>query len=365
MKSSTVARRRAFTLIELLVVIAIIAVLIALLLPAVQAAREAARRAQCTNQLKQIGLAQHNFLEVRGHFPVGVLCCIDSPTNPDKHGTYGNNGLGATWSYYLLPYLEQQGIYDGMSIYNDGHQWGWPGVGRANTLITSTDPTDRNIAASETVLTVFRCPSLTAPDRIYDVSTDAYTVQRRPPGSYVGNSSGSITQDWTREGEQAQIEMFKGTATYNNETADGLFRTQYHRRIAEVSDGLSNTVMVGEVRPDPRPGLPNVPEDESNRRSSRSAHKDHWYIGGDDADVLRDLSEYLGSTAIPINFPKQRLGTLDWGKYEMSYSSDHPGGANFLMGDGSVRFIKQTINDRVFRALGTVGGGEVISADSY
>jgi prepilin-type N-terminal cleavage/methylation domain-containing protein/prepilin-type processing-associated H-X9-DG protein len=364
--------RPAFTLIELLVVIAIIAVLIGLLLPAVQSAREASRRAQCTNNLKQYGIALHNFHLPNEHFPVGAL--KDAPCPKHNYEINGTQGLGATWGTFLLPYMEQQALFDALSIYCEGDQWAWPGAGRPNVVITSSDPTDRNIAAQETMISITRCPSAAIPDRIFDVSTDNWAVTRRVPGTYIGNCSGSIIADWVdqpvgnRSDDETQREMFMGTLTVNGQTADGFFRTKFTRSFKEITDGASSTIVIGEALPDPKPGIPNVPEDRYNGRLAARglpAQKDHWPIGGDDPDVLRDMSEVYGSTAIRINHPKVPVRDRAWAQYEMSYGSAHPGGANFLLLDGSVRFIKDTISLPVFRALGTIQGAEVISSDQF
>jgi prepilin-type N-terminal cleavage/methylation domain-containing protein/prepilin-type processing-associated H-X9-DG protein len=346
-----------FTLIELLVVIAIIGVLIAILLPAVQSAREAARRAQCVNNLKQQGIALHNWHDINKHFPVGSL--LDEKT--------GSNGLGVTWSAFILPQLENQQLFDALSIYDDRHQWAEPGSGRPSASVTSVDATDRNIAAEETVVQVFRCPSAAIPLHIFDVSTDFWAVQKRVPATYLGNCSGSILADWGTT-DLIQREMFKGKANVNGQTADGVFRTQYTTRFSDLTDGTSSTVMVGEALPDPVASSPNVGEDPTNgRQASRGfpCNKDHWSIGGDDADFTRDMSEFFGSTAIVINHPKVPTTNPTWPQYEMSYGSAHPGGANFLFSDGSVRFLKSAVALPVFRALGTVQGGEVASSDQY
>ncbi|MFO0888460.1 MAG: DUF1559 domain-containing protein [Isosphaeraceae bacterium] len=364
--------RGGFTLIELLVVIAIIAVLIAFLLPAVQSAREAARRIQCANNLKQLGLALHNFLLPNQHFPVGAIKDAACPRGGSESS--GRQGRGATWGYFLLPYVEQQAVFDAVSPYCDGDQWAWPGAGRPDATITSGDPTDRNIAAQETVMGVFRCPSASVPEHVLDVSTDGWTVTRRVPGTYLGNCSGSITADWVDRAsgklseDETQRAMFMGTLTVNGQTADGFFRTKLARQMKEITDGTGGTVAIGEALPDPIPGTLEVAEDRYNGRlSSRGlrAQKDHWPIGGDDPDVLRDMSEVFGSTAIPINHPEVPARNRAWAQYEMSYSSAHPGGANFLLVDGSVRFIRETIDAAVFRSLGTIRGAEVVSGDQY
>jgi prepilin-type processing-associated H-X9-DG protein len=135
--------------------------------------------------------------------------------------------------------------------------------------------------------------------------------------------------------------------------------------LVNVTDGLSNTLMIGEAEPDSL--LPSIGNTQENANAGR---KDHWYIGGDDFDNWEgtDWSEQGGSTAVRINYPRpDRTSTtwsdtdLNWAAYEVSFGSRHSGGANFVMGDGSVRFIRDGINPRTFSAMGTRAGGEVIS----
>ncbi len=359
--------RTGFTLIELLVVIAIIAILISLLLPAVQSAREAARRSQCQNNLKQIGLAVHQVHDTTGAFPVGSYF-------PEWEG----NGSGPVWSAYLLPYLEQNNLFDRLSL-DPGHfgdQWAQPGRGLTDANIESDWPTERNIAGCETVLDVFRCPSADAPEHLFDNSVSNWVVRERVPSTYLANCSGTISQDWVTEGVDGMSEnmtqrmMFFGELVVEGQTADGIFRTKNTTGFEKIVDGTSQTVMVGEALFDLEmlPGIPGVPEDASNGRRGGfgfPTNKDHWFIGGDDADVTQDMSEYFGSTAIPINYRRPQLGDPDFGVWEMSYSSAHPGGANFLMADGSVRFLQESIAPATFSALDTVKGREVISDDQY
>lgn len=332
-------QRSGFTLIELLVVIAIIAVLIGLLLPAVQKVREAANRMTCTNNLKQIGLALHNFHDTHGGFPMG-----------------GEMEVGGMWSGFILPYIEQDNIFKALTFQEDATlnaQWARE-VAHPNASITSPDPTERNIAACETLLKIYRCPSAALPEHLPDGSTwiPVWFVARRVPASYLGCVSGRVKHD---QGSIYELDgIFTAKAPPNNRVARA---GMANIRFADIKDGTSNTIAVGEAVPDT--SIPGITREDPELNRGR---KDHWYIGSDDLDnwTGTDWSECLGSTGVPMNMPRVLPGDPSFGAYEISYGSRHPGGGNFLFGDGSVRFIQQTIDMATWRALGSRSGGEVL-----
>ena len=362
-------RRRAFTLIELLVVISIIAVLIALLLPAVQSAREAARRAQCTNNLKQLGVGLHNIYTSENRFPPGA------------------NDNGAMWSAWLTPYFEQTALNAAMWLLPEGNNWddgtktpykGNPDGSNSNGDWASADPgfanarigvqgyaggnsgpaTERNIAACETVINILRCPSAALPEHVYSPSYENWIVQKRVPSSYAVNASGTAVQLY----QDTDLLNANGAFQYEQTINGAPVGNRLH--IQEFTDGLSNTIFIGEEYYQLKPSYTAAEYDLQGVARRKAV----WEFGSDSLDCQYGMNEAFGSTGVPINLkspgPNVNSGAA-LEAYIASFGSLHPGGANFLMGDGSVRFIKQTINPVTYTALGTRAGGEAVSADSY
>jgi prepilin-type N-terminal cleavage/methylation domain-containing protein/prepilin-type processing-associated H-X9-DG protein len=359
-----VRSRRGFTLIELLVVIAIIAILIGLLLPAVQKVREAAARSQCQNNLKQLGIALHSFHDTQEGWPLGA-----------------EFNVGSGWTAFILPYLEQDSAFKGLTFREDGianDQWAAPLPGITGD-ITSTNASARNIGLCELKFKLFLCPSSPMQEGIPDISGDNWIVQRRMPANYLGCVSGVITND-RRPVSATRPWSGANGQTEDIHTLDGIFiAKQAHQRITfnnvpyggmssgvrmtSITDGTSNTIAVGEAMSD-RFAVPEMATIRENN-ASMMGRKDHWAIGSDDVDTSNqgDMSEFLGSTACKMNAPRVAPGTAAFAEYELSFGSMHTGGANFLMGDGSTRFIRDSINRATFSAMGTRAGGEVISND--
>ena len=309
-------RRRGFTLIELLVVIAIIAILIALLLPAVQQAREAARRASCKNNMKQIGLGLHNYHDTYRTFPFGF----------DERETL--------WTATILPQVEQNNLHQTL-IWSESGAGNWSANGSPNE------------AACGTLIPVFRCPSMAVAEHVSSNSG----IPGRVPISYRAVSGGNAVSD-----DLSTIPSGHPAIALELQTGlDGAFYGCSSTRIRDITDGTTNTVLIGENYTDP------------TYVKDRQA-MDFWQFGapstggwdcrtGDRGGT--EYSEGLGSTYWHLN-SRKRFPTLHGVIMELTFGSYHPGGAHFTMGDGSVRFINENINLNTLRALGSISGGEVL-----
>ena len=371
--------RRGFTLIELLVVIAIIAVLIALLLPAVQSAREAARRAQCTNNLKQLALALHNYSTATGAFPPG----IDNTTAYLGQAPPGSLATWTAWSAQalLLPYVEQTPLYNAANF-----NWSCCYVsGQA-------DRTNRTIY--NTRIAGFLCPSdgIAGQQNInnYFGSIGTSTIQYPGDGNTTGifrvynsvNSCASVTIASVTDGTSNTIAFGEGIVG------------DYGKNSSYRGNGMSGAAdPSGGVVPNTMPGN-NSESDPKNVLAALQACNAFWRTpalascSGYPACDMVGLKQYNGqlwalgergytlfNTIVPPNsqqYPWRscRLGAsclscAPEGSSFINATSYHPGGCNFAFSDGSVRFIKDSVDMRTYQALGTRAGGEVISSDSY
>jgi prepilin-type N-terminal cleavage/methylation domain-containing protein/prepilin-type processing-associated H-X9-DG protein len=341
---------KGFTLIELLVVIAIISVLIALLLPAVQSAREAARRASCTNNLKQIGLALHNYEEAMNVFPPGYVSSIDQTKldacNQDAEDQLCvDRGSGWAWGSMILPFMEQQPLYNSINF---------------NLSVAFRD----NDTCSLTSLGAHLCPSDDGPS-VVPVFKDPPDPNK--PGSFNATNIVDTLSRGNYVGMYGIGEICAQSGALdspNNNGAGplgqhaGIFYRNSATRIAAITDGTSNTIAVGE-------------------RSHNLSYVT-W--------VARSIDGWLGKTSLveggtdlfnasPEECWTQIMGPAgledgtrtinDARAHVEDYWSRHPGGANMLFADGSVHFLKSSISPVPWRAMATRAFGEVISADSY
>jgi prepilin-type N-terminal cleavage/methylation domain-containing protein/prepilin-type processing-associated H-X9-DG protein len=306
-------RRRGFTLIELLVVIAIIAILISLLLPAVQKVREAAARAQCSNNLKQWGLAGHNYHSANERFPPGI-----NKGFPDTAHRFN-------WVVALLPFVEQDNQYQ---RYNQT-----PATWGTNVIDPATNAVGGPNAPIAFSFKTMVCPS------------DAGM-----PGSFKDTTQ-SPPQQWALISYKANA----GTVSYPNgaETQDGLFWVGHAGvRIGEITDGTSNTLFIGER---------NSWDPIYDRYTGDLLHYWGWaYYASNAGDVLSGTSVPL-NFLLPANFPTlpQAQQVLLVVQRRGGFGSGHTGGANFALADGSVRFIPNSIAPGTYAGLGTRSGGEV------
>ena len=318
-------RRAAFTLIELLVVIAIIAILIALLLPAVQQAREAARRTQCKNNLKQIGLALHNYESSTRVFP-------PSTTSPARQGVWFYPGTGPTdpnihlhsFASLILPYLEGSNAYAAIN-YN----------------VSALDSSNRAIASL--VLPFYRCPTYTGPDYsdhahyVTTVGFDKFAIRNYVAVGAVGT---------------AELAGIPGIAP------KGVFYPQSATKFRDISDGTSNTVMIAETR-----------ETKSTVwiDGTSAAIAVRW---NDDSKCPNPPYPFgipggnCGGSSVSINYTPYFTDafTFETQAINQAYgpSSEHAAGAHHLLGDGSVRFLSASLSVNVYDALASRAGGETV-----
>lgn len=297
--------RRAFTLIELLVVIAIIAILIALLLPAVQQAREAARRTQCKNNLKQIGLAVHNYADV-------YICLPNANCGKDETS-------GGSLFVSILPFIDQANAYNLFDF-----------------TLSNSDP--YNVAVTSQQLPFFMCPTSPMRRAVPSCSDD----NGRAPGHYaVCGGTEDYNIYWSYYGDPNPVQ--NGAVVYTGSTAGKI-------RFRDITDGTSTTLLVGETAYN----LPDYKFTSSNSSCNGQSRYGYTYWA----------NPYPGSTVCftnaefnPHDIADDSVFDSNWRK---SFRSDHVGGVQFVFVDGSVHFISENIDASLLDALATRNGGEVI-----
>lgn len=316
-RSREPSRRAAFTLVELLVVIAIIGVLVALLLPAVQAARESARRTQCTNQLKQVGLAFQNHHDTFGRFPSGGLSWPSARTMVNGSTPAGADSQAWGWAYQILPFVEQRVL------------WETPNTG----VITSPAPNngqDGDVLIAGTIVKGFSCPTLRRPT-LYDY-TQSTPNGKRFMMDYVGN--GGTWGSWA--GLDTASNSLDGPLV-PSETGSKRFVT-----FAQLTDGSSNVLLVGEKW-------------VAQVKSGPECNDDQGYVDGWDNDTICWAKTSSGGTVnVPMKCPRLSAGC------GQIFGSSH---ANLLivLCDGSVRAVSFTVAPTVWVAVCSANDGQTFS----
>lgn len=305
-ESSVPGLRIGFTLIELLVVIAIIGTLVSMLLPAVQAARESARRSSCLNNQKQIALALINYHDLNKSYPPGLLA-----------------GWGHSWASHMLPQIEQTPLFNTIP-------WGEPG----NWY--DSDPVSlalQNLARAR--IPIFRCPSQTGP------AYEDWKISDRYRTNYLGNAGSDATIDDFANPVGSQTDMSDSNGVFLANRCNDSWRTLSMR---DVTDGTSNTFLIGEAI-----------NASSAADGCDFCHRFYLYHPAFDASEGDDFSQCLGSCYFRPNC-KQPASDM-----EVSFGSYHPGGCIMALNDGSARFVTETINVTIWRAVGSRNGNETAS----
>lgn len=339
--------REAFTLVELLVVIAIIGILVGLLLPAVQAAREAARRMQCSNNLKQIGLSIHNYESTHKRYPSGT-----------ENEPAANGGVGSPWVpgdhrkgtvlVALLPYLEQGNIFDSIDFRFDVEA-----QLNAEAPFNDGRPDMRRVAMS-----IFRCPSDGTSSRVLSQENQLYNYSLS-----IGNANMPSNGGWCNlfpsNSWQTRAEgilggnLFQtGAAGHGNSNSGAgvsgvISRFIWGAKFGEITDGTSNTIAGGEILP-----------------SCHDHHRGGWY--GSNGQWTATTPTINFNTCGKRSVPDTQQNCNDFRNWMTSggFKSDHSGGAQFVLGDGSVQFLSENIDYLTYQQLGSRNDGESLATNA-
>ena len=329
-------RSLGFTLVELLVVIAIIGILVALLLPAVQAARAAARRMQCSNNLKQLGLAMHNYHDVAKRFPPGSICYTNGGDVP------GFGSLNQSWATRVLPFIEQTAIADSLDMAIRGTLW------------TGVPTSPIGNAQAEMLLPAFLCPQ----DQMKKVqSTFA-------PNNYVACTGA----------DERACRNTNGVSVLNGKTArvnSGIFKRSEWAGLNSINDGTSNTMMLSECRLGKPWNTTGLDNNVGGFTACITGTDGLVFKADQDANYPRGWSWYGAkyphswayTALLPPNDKFTSNHECDGGNSLSGFAarSWHPGGVQTVLADGSVTFVSDSIDIFVWRAVATMSGGESLS----
>ena len=333
--STKLFRRDGFTLVELLVVIAIIGLLIGIALPAVQQARAAARRSNCSNNLRQMGLAAQEYYTTFRKYPPG--CNLET---------------GASWQAYILPNLEKNSVAESINLTSDSFIW-------------TSGPGE---VALSTFYSVFRCPSDPVPDKL---PSHGAIFPERVPSSYIAVASGTIPAD-PNDNTYRSLEFNGSNRALVEQMRSGvLTATQGNLKTEiitdDIKDGTSNTALIGETIFDTQLPI-----------SGGSLDSDHWVVGSYQIDfrngtagtspgsAAQDESEVMGSTGVPLNYyhSTQNLGTISplvGEQISFSFGSWHAGNFSiFAFADGSTHVLSGDIDPTVYSNLGNRNDGNTV-----
>jgi prepilin-type N-terminal cleavage/methylation domain-containing protein/prepilin-type processing-associated H-X9-DG protein len=341
------SKRPAFTLIELLVVIAIIAVLIALLLPAVQAAREAARRAQCTNNLKQIGLGMHNYHQAVGSFPMGNAIAFSDPGVETTWGTFSAHSM-------MLPYLEQTPLFNSCNF-----AWTvWYGMG-----------SNINRTVWNAKVAAFLCPSdgqagksfLNSYFGSYGTGTDPWSTNTN--GAFAPERTAYSVADIT-DGTSNTISHVESLVGDNNN-----IRAKWRQYASGVPGSVASNMLVRDARTIMPQVIQRAQECMQTIRTNPGTNGNKGLAWATGSPGLTLTSIIFPPNSNEYAFSGCRWDCsagcgVDFSHLQIS-SSNHSGGVNALLLDGSVRFIKSSVNQQTWMSLGSRDGEEVVGADSY
>jgi prepilin-type N-terminal cleavage/methylation domain-containing protein/prepilin-type processing-associated H-X9-DG protein len=348
-------RSRGFTIIELLVVIAIVAVLIALLLPAVQSAREAARRAACVSNLKQIGIALQSYERTFSVFPPGAVSGQESPLDCN---TFANRGRGHGIFTLILPFIEQGPTFDAVNF-------AFGTIGQQGTINVGAI----NYTGLSTRLAVYICPSDTAQtpplNKLID-PVNGLTFNAYSQCSYAGVVGTVDIFRWSCGCPPTSNDGVVCFGTSVELMPDGAFGYNHAFRASDFRDGLSNTLMVGEFA-----RFVNDPDTIFNVWNTALPIESPQKPGVTRPNGLATTVPLINAKLMVPDYPQSspvnwKLDTRNLQMGQFGFRSFHPGGANFLLGDGSVRFLNASIDPyKVYRPLSTRDSSEILQALAY